>query len=253
MITVKSVRELDIMKAAGEIAAYVQNKIEKAVKPGVMTKELDRIAEEIIKSRNAVPSFRGYPGHSGAPDFPASICASVNNEVIHGIPGLRELKSGDIISIDVGVYLNGFHADMARTYSVGIVSGEAMKLIKTTEECFYKGMEKAVNGNRIIDISGAIQDHARQNGFTTVRDFVGHGIGKEMHEAPQIPNYRSRERGPRLLPGMTLAIEPMLNTGAYDVHLLGNKWTVVTKDGSLSAHYENTVVVTENEAVILTI
>jgi methionyl aminopeptidase len=252
MISVKSKAELEMMRRAGAVAAAAHEKLKEAAKPGVTTLELDRIAEEFIRSKGAIPSFKGYKGVAGAADYPASICASVNNEVVHGIPGLRALKDGDIISIDIGVYMDGFHADMARTYWVGNISENAMRLIMVTRRSFYKGMENALAGKRIIDISAAIQDYVELNGFSVVREYVGHGIGRTMHESPQIPNYRTRERGPRLEPGMTLAIEPMVNEGGYGVRLLENKWTVVTADGSLSAHYENTIAVTGGEPIILT-
>ena len=252
MITIKSQHEIDIMKKAGEIAAIVLKEIEKAIAPGITTLELDRLAERIIRKYGAEPSFKGYKSAIGAPDYPASICASVNDEVVHGIPGLRKLKDGDIISIDVGVYYNGFHADAARTYPVGKITSNAERLIQVTKESFYKGIENAVAGKRIYDISAAIQDHVEKHSYSVIRDYVGHGIGRKMHEAPQIPNYRTREKGPRLERGMTLAIEPMVNEGNYRVKLLDNKWTVVTEDGSLSAHYENTVLVTDGSPVILT-
>lgn len=252
MITVKTGKEIDTMRRAGEIVAIAHRKIEEAVCPGITTKELDRIASEVIRKYGAQPSFLGYPNHAGGSSFPAAICSSVNNEVIHGIPGLRELKEGDIISVDVGAVYDGFHSDMARTYAVGKVSEAAMDLIGTAKDCFYAGLGKAVDGNRIIHISAAIQEVAESRGYSVVRDFVGHGIGREMHEAPQIPNYRTRQRGARLLEGMTLAIEPMINAGGYEVRLLDNFWTVVTADGSLSAHYENTVLVTKGEPEILT-
>lgn len=226
--------------------------IENAVKPGISTGELDKLAEDFIRKHGAVPSFRGYKGLPGAVDYPASICASVNEEVVHGLPGLKVLKDGDIISVDVGVYLNGFHADAARTFPVGNISQTAKHLIDVTTQSFYEGIKNAVKGKRIVDISSAVQKHVEQNGFSVVREYVGHGIGKEMHESPQIPNYVTRERGPRLEPGMTLAIEPMVNEGRYQVRLLENKWTVVTADGSLSAHYENTIAITEGEPLILT-
>lgn len=252
MISIKSKSEIELMKKAGEVVAIALERLKEAVKPGVTTLELDRIAEETIIEYKAIPSFKGYKGFPNAIDFPASICASVNNEVVHGIPGLRELKDGDIISIDIGAYLDGYHGDAARTFQVGNVSPIAQKLIEVTEESFYKGIENAVWGNRIVDISQAIQEHVENNGFSVIREYVGHGIGKEMHEAPQIPNYRTRQRGPRLEPGMALAVEPMVNEGSYYVKLLDNKWTVVTKDGSLSAHFENTIAITEDEPIILT-
>ncbi|HHV95099.1 MAG TPA: type I methionyl aminopeptidase [Clostridiaceae bacterium] len=253
MIIIKSQHEIDIMRKAGEITAITLEKIREVISPGVTTGDLDRIAEEYIRSRGAIPSFKGYAGMPGAMKFPASICASVNNEVVHGIPGPRRLEEGDIISIDVGVFFNGYHGDAARTYPVGKISEKAEKLIRVTEESFFEGIKHAVEGKRIVDISGAIQRYVEKHGFSVVRDYVGHGIGREMHEAPQVPNYRTRERGPRLQKGITLAVEPMVNEGSYKVKILDNKWTVVTADGSLSAHYENTIVITEGEPKILTI
>ncbi len=252
MISIKSRTEIEYMRKAGEVLAYAHKLVEEAIKPGVTTLELDNIVFEHIKKHDAIPSFKGYKGFPGAIDYPASICASVNNEVVHGIPSLRELKDGDIISVDIGVFLNGYHSDAARTYPVGQISTKAKHLIDITRQSFYEGIKKAVKDNRIIDISVAIQEYVEQNGYSVVREYVGHGIGREMHEAPQIPNYRTRERGPRLQPGMTLAVEPMVNEGKYQVKLLENKWTVVTADGSLSAHYENTIAITDSEPLILT-
>lgn len=252
MISIKSKSEIEVMKKSGEILAAAHEKLRDAVRPGVTTAELDRIAEEFIRKNGAVPSFKGYKGYPGAIDYPASICASVNSEVVHGIPGLEALKDGDIISIDIGVYYKGFHTDAARTIPVGKVSEKAERLIRVTRQSFYEGMAQAVPGKRIVDISTAIQNYVEKNGYSVVREYVGHGIGREMHEPPQIPNYRTRERGPRLESGMTLAIEPMVNEGAYYVRLLENKWTVVTADGSLSAHYENTVLITDDKPVMLT-
>ena len=241
------------MSRACEIVATALKLVEEAVKPGVTTKELDSIAERYILSRNAAPLFKGVPcAIRGGFDFPGTICASVNNEVIHGIPGLRELKDGDIISVDMGASFGGFCGDAARTFPVGRVSDEALKLIRVTEQSFYEGIRNAVKGNRIVDISRAVQQHAEQNGFSVVREYVGHGIGKEMWEPPQIPNYATRERGPRLEPGMTIAIEPMINQGTYEVRVLGDKWTVVTADGKLSAHYENTIAITDGEPIVMT-
>jgi methionyl aminopeptidase len=253
MISIKSKAEIELMKIAGEILALTFEKVEGAIKPGITTLELDRIAEDFIRKNGAVPSFKGYKGLPGAMDYPASICASVNNEVVHGIPGLRILKDGDIISVDIGCFINGYHSDAARTYPIGKISEVAERLIKITKQSFFEGVKKAVQGNRIIDISTAIQEYVEKNGYSVVREYVGHGIGKEMHELPQIPNYRTRERGSRLEPGMTLAVEPMVNEGNYNVKLLENKWTVVTADGSLSAHYENTIAITNSEPVILTL
>ena len=253
MISVKSKAEIALMKAAGEITATAHEMLKEAVKPGVTTLELDRLVEGYIRKCGATPSFKGYRGLPGAIDYPASICASVNDEVVHGIPGLRVLRDGDIISIDIGVYLNGFHSDAARTFTVGDATENAKRLIEVTTRSFYEGIKRAVQGSRIVDVSAAIQEYVEKNGYSVVREYVGHGIGREMHESPQIPNYRTRERGPRLEPGMTLVIEPMVNEGGYPVKLLSNKWTVVTADGTLSAHYENTIAVTEEEPIILTI
>lgn len=252
MISIKSKNEIELMKKAGELVALVLEKIGEAVKPGVTTQDLDRIAEEIITKNGAKPSFKGYKGLPGAIDYPASICASVNNEVVHGIPGLNLLKDGDIISIDVGAYLDGFHGDAARTFAVGTISENARKLIEVTRQSFYEGIQRAVVGNRIFDIASAVQDYVEAHGFTVVRDYIGHGIGRNLHESPEVPNYRTRNRGPRLEKGMTLAVEPMVNAGDWQVNILSNKWTVVTLDGSLSAHYENTIAITEGEPLILT-
>ncbi len=253
MITIKSRSELEKMAKAGEIVANALKLVENAVRPGVTTMELNRVAEEYILGQKALTLFKGVPCPvRGGPDFPGTICASVNDEVIHGIPGLRELKDGDIISIDMGASLDGYCADAARTYGVGNISEEARRLITVTEQSFFEGIRNAVKGNRILDISRAIQQYAEANGFSVVRDYVGHGIGRELWESPQIPNYATRERGPRLEPGMTLAIEPMINQGVYNVKILADKWTVVTADGKLSAHYENTIAITEGEPIIMT-
>lgn len=252
MISIKSQREIDKMKKAGEVVMLVLNKMEEVIAPGVTTRELDRIAAEVIKSKGAIPSFKGVPCPYGGMDYPGVICASVNEEVIHGIPGDRVLKEGDIISIDTGAILDGFHGDAARTYPVGTVSPEALRLIRVTEEAFNRGMAQAVEGNRIRDISKAVQSYVEENGFSVVRDYVGHGIGREMHEEPQVPNYVSPYKGVRLSAGMTIAIEPMVNAGTWRVRVLDDKWTVVTADGGLSAHYENTIAVTANGPEILT-
>lgn len=253
MITIKNKDELDIMKKAGEIVAIAHEKIRENVSPGVTTLELDRIAEEVIRKHNAIPSFKGYEGLPGAIDFPASICASVNEEIVHGIPGNRVLKDGDIISVDIGAYYNGYHGDAARTLAVGSISDDARKLIEVTKQSFFEGISKAIEGNRIIDIAGAVEDYATRHGYSVVRDYVGHGIGRDMHEDPAVPNYRTRFRGPRLQQGMTIAVEPMINIGTYKVRVLDNKWTVVTADGKLSAHYENTIAITSGEPMVLTI
>lgn len=252
MITIKSQRELDKMRKAGEVVAMVLEKMSEMIVPGITTIELDRAAEKIIRKAGAIPSFKGVPSAYGGMDFPGSICASVNSEVIHGIPGDTVLHEGDIISIDTGAILDGYHGDAARTFAVGEISDEAKNLILHTKESFKRGMEKAVEGNRIRDISVAVQDYVESKGLSVVRDFVGHGIGTEMHEEPQIPNYYTRERGVRISNGMTLAIEPMVNIGTWRVEVLDNNWTVVTQDGKLSAHYENTIAVTPNGPEILT-
>lgn len=252
MINLKSKRELDKMRRAGEVVALVHEKMADIIAPGITTRELDRIAEEIIRSKGAIPSFKGVPNPYGGIDFPGSICVSVNEVVIHGIPNDYALKEGDIISIDVGAILDGYHGDAARTFAVGNISREARDLIFHTEEAFRRGMAQAVEGNRVSDISRAIQEYAESKGYGVVRDYVGHGIGTEMHEEPQVPNYVSREKGVRLSAGMTLAIEPMINMGTWRVRVLSDKWTVVTEDGKLSAHYENTLAVTPNGPEILT-
>lgn len=252
MIVLRSQREIDKLRRAGEVVAKVLYRMQEIIAPGITTKELDRAAEEVIVKAGAIPSFKGVPCPYGGIDFPGSICASVNDQVIHGIPGDTVLKEGDIISIDVGAILDGYHGDAARTFPVGEVSQEARDLIYHTEESFNRGMACAVEGNRIRDISTAIQQYAEGHGYSIVRDFVGHGIGTEMHEEPQIPNYRTNERGPKILSGMVLAIEPMVNIGTWKVKVLDDNWTVVTADGKLSAHHENTVAVTPKGPEILT-
>jgi methionyl aminopeptidase len=246
MIIIKSRREIDIMRRAGRIVALALQEVEKHIRPGITTAELDRIAEEVITSHGAYPTFKGYNG------YPASICTSVNNEVVHGIPGLKVLKDGDIISVDIGALIDGYNGDAARTYAVGNVSQEALELIEVTKESFYKGIAYAKPGYRLSDISHAIQEYVESHNYSVVRDYVGHGIGQKMHEDPQIPNFGPPGKGPRLKAGMTFAIEPMVNMGSYEVYTLENKWTVVTRDGSLSAHYENTVAITEQDPLILT-
>ncbi len=252
MIFIKSQRELDKMRKAGEVVALVHQKLSEIIAPGITTKELDKTAEAIIRKAGAIPSFKGVPCAYGGIDFPGSICASINSVVIHGIPNGTILREGDIISVDVGAILDGFHGDAARTFPVGKISEEARELILHTEEAFNRGMSNAIEGNHIRDISVAIQDYIEKKGYTVVRDFVGHGIGTEMHEEPQIPNYVTREKGVRLSNGMTLAIEPMVNIGTWRVKVLDDKWTVVTADGKLSAHHENTLAVMPNGPEILT-
>ncbi len=246
MIILKSEREIRYMRDAGRVVAGALAEVKKAAKPDVTTQELDKAAEEYIRSAGAIPAFKGYHG------FPGNICTSVNEQVVHGIPGLRRLKSGDNVSIDIGAVINGYNGDAAITVPVGEVDAEVTKLIEVTEASLYKGLEQAVAGNRLSDISHAVQVEAESHGYGVVRDFVGHGIGRNMHEDPQIPNYGPPGRGPRLKPGMTLAIEPMINLGTYDVRTLDDGWTVVTTDGKQSAHFEHTVVVTENGPEILT-
>lgn len=251
MLVIKNDKEIDLMKKSGEVLALVMMELEKNVYPGIKTIELDRIAESIIRKHGGEPSFKGYK-LQGLPVFPASICASVNCEVVHGIPDNRKLVEGDIISVDIGVFLNGYHSDAARTFAVGEIDPEAKRLIEVTRQSFYEGIKNAYTTNRLGDISAAIQNHVETNGFSVVRDFVGHGIGQKMHEEPQIPNYKTQVKGPKLVKGLTLAIEPMVNQGTHKVKTLSNRWTVVTQDGKLSAHYENTIAITENEPLILT-
>lgn len=246
MIVMKSQLEIEYMREAGRIVAEVHDLLKGYVRPSVSTKDLDDIAEEYIRSRGAIPAFKGYGG------FPASICTSVNNQVVHGIPGKRVLEPGDIISIDVGTLKNGFHGDGAKTYPVGEISEEADKLIRVTRQSFYEGLKYCSEGYRLSDISHAVQVYVESNGFSVVRDFVGHGIGAKMHEDPQIPNYGLPGKGPRLQKGMVLAIEPMVNVGGYGVKVLSDKWTVETLDASLSAHYEHTIAITDNDPIILT-
>ena len=248
MILIKTDQEIQLMRKAGKIVGDTLAILQEAVRPGITTAELDKIAEDYIRKCGAVPSFKGYYG------FPASICASVNSEVVHGFPSKEVvLKEGDIISIDCGAIIDGFHGDAARTFPVGKISSDAQKLIDVTRESFFKGVEKAVIGNRLSDISHAIQEYAESFGYSIVRDFVGHGIGRNMHEDPEVPNFGRPGRGPKLLKGMVIAIEPMVNMGDFHVKVLSNDWTVVTVDGSLSAHYENTVAITENGPELLTL
>jgi len=246
MILKKSERELAYMRDAGRVVALTLKELEKAIRPGVTTGELDAIAEAFIRRQGAEPAFKGLYG------FPATICASVNEEVVHGIPGTRRLQEGDIISIDVGTMLNGYCGDGAATFPVGSVSQEAVQLLWVTEEALKRGVAQAVAGNRLSDISHAIQRWVEEHGFSVVRDFVGHGIGRQMHEEPQVPNFGPPGRGPRLETGMTLAIEPMVNAGTHEVRVLEDNWTVVTRDGKLSAHFEHTVAVRDGVAEILT-
>lgn len=246
MISCKSEKELNYMRDAGKLVALAHKELEKAVKPGVSSKELDTLAEDIIVKNGARPAFKGLYG------FPATICASINEEVVHGIPSLRKLENGDIISIDLGAEINGYYGDAARTLQVDNVSDEALELIRVTEQALYIGIDYAVDGNRLSDISHAVQNYVESHGFSVVRDYVGHGIGSKLHEEPQVPNYGRPGRGPRLKEGMTLAIEPMVNVGTFEVQTLPNNWTVVTKDNKLSAHFEHTIAITDDVPEILT-
>lgn len=246
MIIIKSKQEIELMREAGKIVADTHEVLRQAVAPGITTMELDKIAEENIKKYNATPSFKGYGGFSG------SICASVNEEVVHGIPGNRVLKDGDIISLDIGAYYKGYHGDSAKTHGVGVISEEDRKLIEVTRESFYEGIKFARVGYRLSDISHAVQVHAEKHGYSLVRDLVGHGVGTDLHEDPQVPNYGPPGKGPRLQEGMVLAIEPMVNAGRYQVKTLADGWTTITVDGKKSAHYEHTIALTSDEPLLLT-
>lgn len=247
-ITIKSEREIELMSEAGRILEIVHDELAKALHPGMSTLEIDRLGEEVIRSYGCVPSFLNYNG------YPASICVSVNEEVVHGIPSSKRiLKDGDIVGLDAGVIYKGYHSDAARTYGIGQISKEAEELIKVTRECFFEGIKYAKAGNHLFDISSAIGRYAEERGYGVVRDLCGHGIGARLHEAPEIPNYVMSRKGVKLRKGMTLAIEPMINIGKYAVDWLDDDWTVVTRDGSLSAHYENTVLITEDEPKLLTL
>jgi len=246
MIELKNANQLSRMRNAGRIVGETLALMRELAKPGVTTLELDRMAEEYIRAQGAIPAFKGYNG------FPATLCTSINEQVVHGIPGLRCLESGDIISIDCGAVIDGFFGDAAVTLPIGEVSQDLQKLLKVTEESLMLGIAQAKIGNRLYDVSYAVQTHVEANGFSVVRDYVGHGIGRAMHEDPQIPNFGKPGRGPRLEVGMALAIEPMVNMGTYEVQTLKDHWTVVTKDKRPSAHFEHTVAITENGLEILT-
>ena len=246
MVNLKTKEELRVMRKAGLITAKALQAAGAAIKPGITTDELNNIIHEVIVSNGAYPSFLGYGG------FPASACISINEEVIHGIPGKRKLKNGDIVSVDVGAKIEGFHGDSAMTYACGDITSEARALMDITRLALKNAIEVALPGNRIGDISAAVQSTVESHGFSVVRDFVGHGVGRELHEAPEVPNFGKAGYGPRLMPGMVIAIEPMINAGGYGVRVLDDDWTVVTNDGSLSAHFEHTVAITQSGAILLT-
>ncbi len=247
MVIIRSQREIEQLKRSNVIVAEVFEKLRGLIEPGITTKELDRVAEEHILSRGARPAFKGYRG------FPATLCISINDEVVHGIPGERRLKEGDIVSLDAGVHYLGYFGDAAITFPVGEVDPEAKRLLDVTEKALYIGIEKAKVGNRLFDISYAIQSWVESHGFSVVRDFVGHGIGRELHEEPQIPNFGMPHQGPRLGKGMVFALEPMVNEGTYEVRVLSDGWTVVTADGKRSAHFEHTIAITDDGAEILSV
>ncbi len=246
MITLKSNREIELMRRAGKITAAARAVARDMVKPGVTTHQIDRAVFEFIKSQGATPSFLNYNG------YPASVCVSVNDEIIHGIPGKRVLREGDIVSVDVGAYIGGFHGDCAGTYPCGEVSEEAMRLIRVTQQSFFEGIRYAKEGYHIKDISHAVQTYVEAQGFSVVREYVGHGIGRKMHEAPEVPNFGEPGHGPRLLRGMTIAVEPMVNAGTASIIQMSDGWTVKTADGKNAAHYENTILITDGEPEILT-
>lgn len=248
MIIIKSQKEIELMRTAGSVTAQILADLSRIIQPGITTMDVDDFVEENILRNGMIPAFKGYNG------YPASACVSVNQQVVHGIPSKkRKLTEGDIVSIDIGTIYRNYYSDAARTYAVGNIDEEAVRLINVTKESFYEGLKFCRSGCRLSDISHAIQKRVEKDGFSVVRDFVGHGIGSAMHEEPQIPNYGMPGRGPRLVPGMVLAIEPMVNEGTFEVRVLPDNWTVETLDGKRSAHYENTVVITEDEPLILTI
>ncbi|MDD3367363.1 MAG: type I methionyl aminopeptidase [Lachnospiraceae bacterium] len=247
-VTIKSAREIELMRESCRLLAKVHQELEYAVKPGITTLDIDRLGEKLIRDMGCIPNFKNYNG------YPASICVSVNDEVVHGIPSdTRYLEEGDIVSFDAGLIYKGYHSDAARTHAVGKIKPEAQKLIDVTKQSFFEGIKMAKAGNHLYDISGAIDAYVSGFGYGIVRDLVGHGIGTHLHEDPQIPNFAQKKRGIRLEPGMTLAIEPMINMGTAEVEWLDDDWTVVSRDGSLSAHYENTVLITDGEPEILTL
>ena len=246
MITLKSAHEIELMRVAGKITAAARALAGEMVKPGVTTKEIDTAVEHFIRKEGAVPSFKGLYG------FPASACISVNDEIIHGIPGPRVLQEGDIVSVDVGAFIGGFHGDCCATFPCGKISPEAQRLIDVTRQSFFEGIKNAREGKRLYDISAAVQSYVEAQGYSIVREFVGHGIGTKMHEPPEVPNYGHPGRGPRLLRGMTIAVEPMVNAGSAAIRQMPDGWTVKTRDGKWAAHYENTLLITDGEPEILT-
>lgn len=247
MILLKSKAELEVMRKAGKILALIIREIEKIITPGRSTAEVDRYAQELLRKENAVSAFKGYRG------YPANVCTSINEEIVHGIPGERKLKSGDIVSIDMGIKYEGYFSDAAVTLAAGEVSGEANKLIRVTREALSEGIKAAQVNNQLLDISCAIQEHVEKNGFSVVRQFVGHGIGRQLHEEPEVPNFGRPHQGPLLQEGMVLAIEPMVNMGGWESLITENGWTAVTKDGLPSAHFEHTVAITAEGPEILTV
>lgn len=247
-VTIKSPREIELMRESNRLLAEVHKALEESIRPGMTTLDVDRLGEKLIRERGGIPNFKNYNG------YPASICVSVNDEVVHGIPSkYRVLQEGDIVSLDAGLIYKGYHSDAARTHAVGKVSPEKQKLMDVTKQSFFEGMKYAKAGNYLYDISNAIDAYVSQFGYGIVRDLVGHGIGTHLHEDPQIPNFAQKKRGIKLALGMTLAVEPMINMGTWQVEFLSDGWTVVTKDGLPSAHYENTILITEGEPEILTL
>ena len=255
MVTIKSKKEIELMREACKVVALTHNEIEKNIKPGMTTAELDQIVEKTMKKYGAISAEKGYnPGIKGVPPYPASACISINDEVIHGIPSSKRIiQDGDIVSIDLVSLKNGFHGDAARTYLVGNVSKDAKRLVEVTKQAFFEGIKYAKKGNRIGDVSHAIGEYVKSQGYSVVREFEGHGIGRQMHEAPEIPNYGKAGRGIRLETGMTLAVEPMVIQGKSNILELDDGWTIISEDGSMTAHYENTILITEKEPEILTI
>jgi methionyl aminopeptidase len=247
MIHIRAPQEVEIMRRGNRLVAQVLRRLREAIKPGCTTQELDQIAERFIRAAGAAPAFKGYRG------YPATLCVSINEQVVHGIPGSRQLRAGEIVSLDVGVLLDGYYGDAAITVPVDAVSAEAARLLEVTQQALTAGIEQAKDGNRLSDISHAIQSWAELHGFSVVRDFVGHGIGRNLHEDPQIPNFGVPHQGPRLRPGMVLAIEPMVNAGTWEVNVLPDGWTVSTADKGLSAHFEHTIAITDGEADILSL